>query len=149
MYDREVLPLFITHRKVRRSRCMCFLFLFLIAIFVGLVPIMVYRSLGAPLPDGLRGYRNMYVPSSLSVSVPLSANCSNRNPQSTLDDRPTDEPSQWPTTSRRSRRPNIAARSIAELWNDCETQDYRHTQGCSTVHFGRDARDHRPASHVP
>lgn len=78
----------------------------------------------------------------LCVCVPLSANRFNRNPQSTLDDRPTDEPSQWPTASRRSRRPDIPTRSIAELWNDCEIQDYRHTRDRSTVHFGRDASDH-------
>ena len=67
VYDGDVLPLFITPRKVRRSRCMCLLFLFLIATFVGLAPIMVYRSLGVPLPDKLKGYRNVYV--SLSVCV--------------------------------------------------------------------------------
>jgi len=54
--DSEMLPIFIPHRKVRRSRCMCLLFLFLIATFVGLTPIVVYRSLGVPLPDGLRGH---------------------------------------------------------------------------------------------
>ena len=37
-------------------------FLFLIATFVGLAPIMVYRSLGVPLPVGLKGHRDMYVP---------------------------------------------------------------------------------------
>ncbi|KAF9653651.1 hypothetical protein BDM02DRAFT_3107601 [Thelephora ganbajun] len=58
-YDSEIVPVFITHRKVRRSRCMCLLFLFLVATFVGLAPIMVYRSLGVPLPDGLRGHRNV------------------------------------------------------------------------------------------
>ena len=41
---------------------MCLLFLFLIATFVGLAPIMVYRSLGVPLPDKLKGYRNVYAP---------------------------------------------------------------------------------------
>lgn len=60
LYDSEMLPLVIAHPKVRRSRCMCLLFLFLIATFVGLVPIMVYRSLGVPLPEGLKGYRNVH-----------------------------------------------------------------------------------------
>jgi len=59
VYQGEVLPLFIAPRKVRRSRCMCLLFLFLIAAFVGLAPIMVYRSLGVPLPEKLKGYRNV------------------------------------------------------------------------------------------
>lgn len=61
MLDSEVLPLFIAPRTVRRSRCMCLLFLFLIATFVGLAPIMVYRSLGVALPDALKGHRNVYV----------------------------------------------------------------------------------------
>jgi hypothetical protein len=61
VYDSEMLPVVVAHRKVRRSRCMCLLFLFLIATFVGLGPIMVYRSLGVPLPEGLKGYRNVYV----------------------------------------------------------------------------------------
>ena len=59
--DSEMLPFFITHRKVRRSRCVCLLFLFMIATFVGLTPIMVYRSLGIPLSDGLRGRRSVCV----------------------------------------------------------------------------------------
>lgn len=48
---------------------MCLLFLFLIAASVGLVPIMVYRSLGVPLPNRLKGYRNVYalLPSSFRV----------------------------------------------------------------------------------
>jgi hypothetical protein len=36
------------------------LFLLLIAIFVGLAPIMVYRSLGVPLSEELQGRRNVY-----------------------------------------------------------------------------------------
>ena len=59
---------------------MCLLFLFLIATFVGLTPIMVYRSLGVPLPEGFKEYRNVYAPLS-SVSFPaLSADRSYWNP---------------------------------------------------------------------
>ena len=72
VYDSETPSVIITHRKVRRSRCMCLLFLFLIAIFVGLVPIMVYRSLGVPLPRGLRNVR-VHCLSSLYLHWPLTA----------------------------------------------------------------------------
>lgn len=102
------------------------LFLLLIAIFVGLAPIMVYRSLGVPLPDKLKGYRNVYVPPSVFLCV-LATVHPDRNLQATLGDRLTAEPSPW-TTSKRSRHPNIVVRSEAEPRNNHETQHHRYTQ---------------------
>lgn len=132
LYDSEVPSLVITHRKVRRSRCMCLLFLFLIATFVGFAPIMVYRSLGVPLPEGLKGYRNMYAPflliGALRLHRPLTA--FHLNPQPTLGDRLKAQSGQGITsTCEWSRSPSAVIRPTAGHRNGRETQIYQYTQG--------------------
>ncbi|KAF9788103.1 hypothetical protein BJ322DRAFT_605927 [Thelephora terrestris] len=135
LHESEVPSLVITHRKVRRSRCMCLLFLFLLATFVGLAPIMVYRSLGVPLPEGLRGYRNVYV-SSPFIGF-LCLRCAliafHLHFQSTLGDPLEDQSGRGITsTSGRSRSSSAVGSPAAEHRRKCETPIYQYTQGPST-----------------
>lgn len=90
---------------------MCLLFLFSIATFVGLAPIMVYRSLGVPLPDKLKAYRNVYASllRSFWADWLLTAR---RNLQATLDDLPATQPTS--SGFGRSRRPSATFSSVAE-----------------------------------